>query len=211
MNYYKRHIGDYVKDAGHLSLLEHGVYTVLLDRLYATERPIPEGEVYRVTRATTKPEREAVDSVLREFFDLDDGAWSNGRVQEELEAAAEKAEANRENGKKGGRPPKKANGDKPGAKPCPQQEIVALYHEVLPELPGVREWTDTNAEALRARWKSAEKRQSLDWWRNFFGYVRKSPFLMGERSNFQASLGWLVKANNFAKVVNGNYDERGNA
>jgi uncharacterized protein YdaU (DUF1376 family) len=31
VNYYERHIGDYLKDTAHLSLLEHGIYTRLLD------------------------------------------------------------------------------------------------------------------------------------------------------------------------------------
>lgn len=205
MNYYKRHIGDYAKDTGHLSLLEHGVYTVLLDRLYGSERAIPKDMVYRVTRATTKAERAAVDAVLREFFDLEPEGWMHGRVREEMDNAAERADANRENGKKGGRP-KKAKGG-PNAPVCPQQEIIALYHELLPELPPVREWT--GEDDLRARWRSSTERQSLDWWRTFFEYVKKSPFLMGERGDFQASLRWIVKAGNFAKIVNGNYEDRG--
>lgn len=204
MNYYKRHIGDYAKDTGHLTLLEHGVYTVLLDRLYGSERAIPKAEVYRITRATTKSEREAVDAVLREFFDLEPDGWMHGRVREELDRAAERADANRENGKKGGRPKKRGGGGE--SSPCPQQEIIALYHEILPALPPVREWTG-DAD-LRARWRSSPERQSLDWWRTFFAYIAKSPFLMGERGDFQASLGWIVRAKNFAKIVNGNYEER---
>lgn len=97
------------------------------------------------------------------------------------------------------------------AENCPQAQIIALYHELLPELPPAREWPDANAAQLRARWRSTPERQSLDWWRKFFGYVHESDFLMGRKTDFQASLGWLVKASNFAKVVNGNYENRGNA
>jgi hypothetical protein len=32
MKFYQRHLGDYARDTAHLSLLEHGVYSVLLDR-----------------------------------------------------------------------------------------------------------------------------------------------------------------------------------
>jgi len=97
------------------------------------------------------------------------------------------------------------------AENCPQAQIIALYHELLPELPPAREWPDSNSAQLRARWRSTPERQSLDWWRKFFGYVHESDFLMGRKTDFQASLGWLVKASNFAKVVNGNYENRGNA
>lgn len=207
VNFWKRHIGDYTRDTGHLSLLEHGVYTVLLDRIYATERPIPEGEVYRVARASSRAERAAVDAVLAEFFDLEDGEWTNARAALEIEAAQAKAGANRANGKKsGGRPPKGA--PKKAVPDCPQQDIIAVYHEVLPELPPVNDWPDSSADSLRKQWRKAKERQELAWWRTFFEYVRTCPFLMGEKTDFQASLGWMVKPANFAKIVNGNYEER---
>lgn len=208
MNFWKRHIGDYARDTGHLTLMEHGVYTVLLDRLYATERPIPEGDVYRVARASTRPERAAVDAILREFFELDDGAWTNPRAMLEIEAAQAKASANRANGANGGGRPPKGGGKTPPAPDCPQKEIIAIYHEILPELPPVNDWPDSSADSLRKQWRKAKERQSLEWWRTFFGYIRTCPFLMGEKTDFQASLGWLVKPANFAKVVNGNYEER---
>lgn len=208
MNYYKRHLGDYAKDAGHLTLLEHGAYTLLLDRLYGSEKPIPQADVYRITRATTKPERDAVDAVLREFFEMEDDAWTQSRVAEEIAKASESADKNRSNGKRGGRPPKSDKPDKPDKVPCPHQEIIAAYHEILPELPPVNEWADSNAESLRARWKSKAERQTVQWWVEFFLYVRKSDFLMGSKNDFQASLGWLVKSANFAKVINGNYENR---
>lgn len=210
MNYYQRHLGDYAKDTGHLSLLEHGAYTLLIDRYYVTERPIPDADVYRVARAQTRAERDAVDAVLREFFVHENAQWSHGRIEREIERAGVKGSANRENGKKGGRPKK---GDESGDKapPCPQKEIIAAYHRILPELPVVNEWPDVSADNLRARWKTSKERQNVDWWCRFFEYVRKSDFLMGERGDFQASLVWLVKASNFAKVINGNYDNRGRA
>lgn len=107
MNYYERHLGDYAKDAGHLSMLEHGAYTLLLDRYYVTEKGIPADEVYRYARARSKPECEAVDRVLKEFFKLLDGVWINGRCEEEIQAARARISTAQDNGKKGGRPPKK--------------------------------------------------------------------------------------------------------
>jgi uncharacterized protein YdaU (DUF1376 family) len=106
MNYYQRHLGDYARDTAHLSLLEHGVYTLLLDRYYATEQPIPADQAYRVARAKSKDEREAVDSVLAEFFTAENGLWINKRAQAEIERAQAKIEAARANGQTGGRPKK---------------------------------------------------------------------------------------------------------
>lgn len=106
MNYYERHLGDYAKDTGHLSMTEHGAYTLLLDRYYYTEQGIPEDQVYRVARARTKEERDAVDVVLREFFSLVNGAWIKGRCEEEIAKARDRIARARQNGKSGGRPRK---------------------------------------------------------------------------------------------------------
>lgn len=106
MNFYKRHLGDYAKDAGHLSMLEHGAYTLLLDRYYTTEAPIPEVDAYRITRARLKDEIAATDAVLREFFKLIDGVYTNKRADEEIGRASAQRDINRETGKRGGRPKK---------------------------------------------------------------------------------------------------------
>lgn len=205
MNFWRRNIGDYAKKTGHLTMQEHGAYTLLLDRIYATEAPIHEGDVYRVARAMTRPERNAVDAVLREFFVLADDGWTNERASEEIEIANHRADANRQNGKAGGRP-RKAGGK--AGPTCPQQDIIAAYHEILPELPPVNDWPDSAATSLRNLWRKSAERQSLEWWRGFFQHVRGSGFLMGDKGDFQASLIWLVKPANFAKVLNGNYDDR---
>lgn len=96
MNYYERHIGDYIKDTAHLSLLEHGVYTRLLDVYYLREGGIPADQAYRLVGASTKAEKVAVESVLREFFKLDGAHWIQGRCQDviaEYHAFVEKQRA----------------------------------------------------------------------------------------------------------------------
>jgi len=104
MNYYKRHIGDYAKKAGHLSPLEHGVYTLILDAYYDTEQAPTEAQAMRVARARNPDETQAVTTVLSEFFNLRDGRYYQQRVEDELDAAKAAAERNRTNGKLGGRP-----------------------------------------------------------------------------------------------------------
>lgn len=107
MNYYKRHIGDYMKDASHLSLLEHGVFTRLLDVYYTREGPIPEDQAARLVGARSKEEREAVAVVCGEFFRLVDGCFVQSRCDREIEAMQVKQETNRVVGQRGGRPKKK--------------------------------------------------------------------------------------------------------
>lgn len=106
MNYWERHIGDYARDTAHLTMIEHGAYSLLLDRYYATERPIPADQVHRLARARTRDEKAAVDSVLAEFFVLIGGEWHHNRADREIEKASGRINAAKENGKKGGRPRK---------------------------------------------------------------------------------------------------------
>jgi uncharacterized protein YdaU (DUF1376 family) len=107
VNFYKRHIGDYLKDTAHLSLLEHGVYTRLLDVYYTRESGIPDEQAARLIGARARDEVAALKVVLGEFFELIDGTWIQQRCEREIRDASTKAEASRENGKKGGRPKSK--------------------------------------------------------------------------------------------------------
>lgn len=104
MNYYRRHIGDYLRDTSHLSLLEHGVYTRLLDIYYTREGALPLDQAERLVGARSRDERAAVQRVLAEFFDKQESGWVQDRCEREIHIAQVKAERNREVGKKGGRP-----------------------------------------------------------------------------------------------------------
>lgn len=88
---------------------------------------------------------------------------------------------------------------------CPHQDIIALYHEMLPELPAtvVSRWRGSVGETdLRTRWKEDKRHQSLDFWRRFFATVRTSTHWMGENERrWQANLAWMVKRTNFDKAI----------
>lgn len=108
MNFYKRFMGDYLRDTLRLPMIQDGAYNRLIDAYYAEEQPLPvkKDELYVMARATTKAERDAVDAVVARFFKLAPDGYRHKRIDEEIEKAQAKAEANRENGKGGGRPPK---------------------------------------------------------------------------------------------------------
>ncbi len=94
--------------------------------------------------------------------------------------------------------------------PCPQTEIVNLYHKNLPELPRVKQWPENLQAILRTRWKEDPVRQNLAWWEQFFRYVQESDFLTGRtKEAFVADLEWLVRPKNFTKIANGRYHGRG--
>ncbi len=87
MYYYPHHVGDYQRDTAHLTLLEHGVYRLLLDTYYATERPLPDDPALlcRIVRAHSKAEREAVASVMRMLFYKDADGLRHHRADREIE------------------------------------------------------------------------------------------------------------------------------
>jgi uncharacterized protein YdaU (DUF1376 family) len=107
VNFYKHHLGDYDGATAHLTWEEDMAYTRLLRVYYRRESPIHKDEAYRLIRATTKSQKKAVDSVLREFFVLgDDGYWGNSRADEEIHNYHKQCDHNRRVGDLGGRPKK---------------------------------------------------------------------------------------------------------
>jgi len=102
LNYYRRYVGDYLKDTARLSILEHGAYNLLLDYYYAEEQPIPLDieEVCRMVRAIRPEERRAVEKVLAAYFVKDDDGYHNARADDEIAVSG----VARANGARGGRP-----------------------------------------------------------------------------------------------------------
>ena len=131
MNYYSFHIGDYLSATTHLSIIEHGAYRRLLDIYYIHESPLPDDvkQVYRLVGARGKEEREAVDSVLAEFFQSTPEGFRHDRCDHEI-ALCNK---NRANGKKGGRPSKNTNPKETQTKTQPKPKTNPT--ETQPESP----------------------------------------------------------------------------
>lgn len=93
MNYYEHHIGDYLKNTAHLSMIEDAAYRRLIDVYYTREVPLPADRkaVHKLARAQSKDERAAVDYVLDEFFELRDNGWHQTRCDAEIDKYREKA------------------------------------------------------------------------------------------------------------------------
>ena len=90
MLFYTRHLGDYARDTGHLTTYEHGVYTLLLDRFYATEKPFGEREAMQLCRPTNGRERDRIRRILNDFFILTASGYVNARAMKEMEKVHEK-------------------------------------------------------------------------------------------------------------------------
>ena len=85
-----RHLGDYARDTGHLTTYEHGVYTLLLDRFYATEKPFGEREAMQLCRPANGRDRDRIRRILNDFFILTASGYVNARAMKEMEKVHEK-------------------------------------------------------------------------------------------------------------------------
>jgi uncharacterized protein YdaU (DUF1376 family) len=66
--------------------------------------------------------------------------------------------------------------------------------------------TPKRRSALRARLKETD---GLDGWRDFLNRAKAGPHLCGQNDRgWTASFDWLTKAENFTKVIEGNYDPK---
>lgn len=105
---------------------------------------------------------------------------------------------------------------------CPHQRILALWRELLPALPQHSEWNETRQGYLRARWKAKavelgwkSQDDGLKFFAKVFRYIGTSKFLTGrtqsrgDRPPFEATLAWVLRPNNFAKVIEGEYHKEG--
>lgn len=92
-------------------------YWRLLRVYYRLEKPIAvdTGHACRMVRARTSGQKQAVETVLREFFDLQDDGWHNKRADEEIAAYHRLVDHNRNVGALGGRP-RKPNKNPSGSK-----------------------------------------------------------------------------------------------
>lgn len=92
MNYYEKHIGDYIRDTVSLTMTEDGAYGRLMDQVYQSEKPLPLDKkmVYRLARATSTADRKAVDFVLATFFLETANGFVQKRIEREIEKYQEK-------------------------------------------------------------------------------------------------------------------------
>ncbi|WP_097223521.1 MULTISPECIES: helix-turn-helix domain-containing protein [unclassified Pseudomonas] len=91
----------------------------------------------------------------------------------------------------------------------PVEKIIGLFNELLPTLPSVVLINKDRRSKLAARWADSPVHQDLEFWRDLFGMVESSDFLMGRiegrEKQFRCTFDWLIAPTNFVKVVEGNY------
>lgn len=125
--------GDFSRKTSHLNLTEKGAYLMLMQAYWENGGclPVDKGRLkpghqpglmpglsdalYRACGAHTKDERQAVDTVLEEFFPMVDGKHVNDEIDEVLERIKATRQRLSESGKRGAQV--KASRGKPTLKP----------------------------------------------------------------------------------------------
>lgn len=112
----------------------------------------------------------------------------------------------REEKNRGEKNKKEPKGSSSAAKlpPCPFDDIVAIYHEVLPELPRVRLMGEPRKRALQSLWRfvltskkpdktprATNAQEALGWIRTYFDRARENDFLMGRTPRTGQHANWL--------------------
>lgn len=100
----------------------------------------------------------------------------------------------------------------PNGDNVPFQQIIDLYHEILPELPKCEILNAKRKGYIRQRWQDKKHGlHTINHWKNFFEFVSKSDFLMGKtppsgnRPPFRANLEWITNLNNYTKIYEDKY------
>lgn len=104
--------------------------------------------------------------------------------------------------------------------PTWMQSLVSLYHEILPELPGVRVMDMDRDQALRDFWhwvmttkrpdgspRASNEAEALEWTKDYFNRARSNDFVMGrgprsvEHANWRCSIEYLLSSRGMKKVI----------
>jgi hypothetical protein len=188
------------------------VASILLAARYGNQIPARFDLIKKVASLdlSERQYKEALDHLIAtNFLEIQECHDATGSVAQPASTALAKcsseAEQSREETDKTPIPPKGAAAD-----PRLHEQIIATYHEVLTELPAVREWPERRRRKLEARIaervKAGKPADTPEYWRALFTQVHASDFLCGRKNDWRCpGLEWLLEPKNFTKVIEGAY------
>ena len=95
--------------------------------------------------------------------------------------------------------------EEPEAEKIPYGRVVELFHSACPSFPKIVKLTEARKKTIAARWK--EYGQGMKPFFQLFNAAEASDFLKGKNERkWQANFDWLLKADNMAKALEGNYN-----
>jgi hypothetical protein len=98
----------------------------------------------------------------------------------------------------------KGNSDSGESASC--QQIIDLYHSICISYPKIRSLSEARKKAIKARLKT----YSLEDFKTVFENAEASSFLKGKNDrNWSANFDWMIADKNMAKILEGNYADKG--
>ena len=86
------------------------------------------------------------------------------------------------------------------------KQVVDLFHSICISFPRIRSISSSRQKAIKARLNT----YSLEDFKTLFENAEASSFLKGNNErNWTATFDWLIKDSNMAKVLEGNYVDKG--
>ncbi len=86
------------------------------------------------------------------------------------------------------------------------QKVANLYNDICISFPKITKLSDARKKSIKARLNT----YSYDDFKTLFEKAQASDFLKGKNNrDWQANFDWLIKDSNLAKVLDGNYDNKG--
>lgn len=155
MHYYRKHVKDYIADTSHLTMLEHGVYNILIDTYVLTEKPLSldKEELYWSIAARTEEEKKAVDLILKHFFEETKDGYRHKRIEAEIKDYVERGKKASDSAKK--RWHSKGNADPlltNNHKPITKNQYIDLFEEFWKTYP-------------HRNGNKKTKKDSVNWWK----------------------------------------------
>lgn len=84
------------------------------------------------------------------------------------------------------------------------QLIADMYNEICISFPRVTSLSEKRKQAIKARLKT----YTIEQFKEMFAKAEASTFLKGKnKRDWQANFDWMMKDANFAKILDGNYDD----
>lgn len=83
------------------------------------------------------------------------------------------------------------------------KEIIDIYHQLCPSFPKCKTLSDKRKKQIKARLDT----YSLNEIKEVFTNAENSDFLKGKVNGFKADFDWLMNDNNFAKTLEGKYNQ----
>lgn len=85
------------------------------------------------------------------------------------------------------------------------EHIKDMYNDICISFPRLTVLSEKRKQAIKARLKT----YSIEQFKEMFKKAESSSFLKGANNrNWTANFDWLIKDSNFAKVIDGNYDDK---